>query len=193
MSDDSRFSTQLFELLFTSRRQIYVNLAKSIVRDDMVAEDIVSDTFCYVWENREKLMVDDYVNYLFIAIKTNCLDYRRRISRHREIYDRIAQREKGLMEYYSRAIESCNPVGVYEKEILEIVMKELDAMPEETRKVFVRKKFEGKSYKEISLETGMTSSQIDNRLRSAMKMLNLALKDYKELIILLVAAMNIPN
>ncbi|MGN0188570.1 MAG: sigma-70 family RNA polymerase sigma factor, partial [Candidatus Cryptobacteroides sp.] len=165
MLTESPSAVQLFELLFTRQRQVYVNLARSIVRDDCIAEDIVSDTFSYVWENREKLKVDDYVDYLFIAVKTNCLDYRRSTARHQEIHDRIARREQGLMEYYSRAIESCNPSGVYEREILEIVMKELDKMPRETREVFIKKKFEGKSYKDISDETGMTASQIDNRLR----------------------------
>lgn len=190
MPDSGNSQIRLFELLFTRKRQIFVSLAAGIVRDTAVAEDIVSDTFSYVWENRNRLSIEDYCNYLFIAVKTNALDYRRKTNRHKEIYDNIVKREQGLMDYYSQAIESCNPSGLYEKEILRIVREELEKLPKVNRDVFIKKKLEGKSYKEISEETGLSTSSIDNKLRSVMKVLNEALKDYRELMIILVSVMD---
>ena len=58
------------------------------------------------------------------------------------------------------------------------------------RTIFRMKKFEGKTYKEISEALGVSHSTIDHTLRRVLRRLSLALKDYGPQIAVIVAGMS---
>lgn len=104
--------------------------------------------------------------------------YQRSVFRRTSAMSRISENAAVAYEHYMSAIENWTPEGVYFREIMAIVNGVLDSLPENTRLVFVRKKIDGKSYREISEETGLSVSQIDYRMRTAMSAVALALEDY---------------
>lgn len=164
--------------LFRKKEQLFMTLAISYVHDKETAKDIISDSFISLWEHRQDVMEDKYADYLYRIIRNRCLDYRRNNSRHKAVFDKISEKERGLMEYYSRAIESCNPSLLYAQEINVISEKSLMKLPETTRKIFLLKRYEGKSYKEISEIMNISVGKIDYELRRAMNLLRTTLVDY---------------
>lgn len=54
----------------------------------------------------------------------------------------------------------------------------LDRLPEKTRTIFIRSRFDGKSYKEIAAEMGVTVKSVEFEVSKAMKILRVVLKDY---------------
>lgn len=54
------------------------------------------------------------------------------------------------MEYYSRAIESCDPSQIFTDEITDILRKTLQDLPAPQRQIFVMSRVEGKTYNEIA-------------------------------------------
>lgn len=164
--------------LFRKKEQLFMTLAISYVHDKETAKDIISDSFISLWEHRQDVLEEKYADYLYRIIRNRCLDYRRNNSRHKAVFDKISEKERGLMEYYSRAIESCNPSLLYAQEIKVISEKSLMKLPETTRKIFLLKRYEGKSYKEISEIMNISVGKIDYELRRAMNLLRTTLVDY---------------
>ena len=176
MSTDKDISVEVIEFLLSRQRQTFVAFAKGLVRDEEAAKDIVSEAILSVWEKRDE--IQDRQGYLFMAVKNGCLRYRRDSSIHRKAHEHIAQVEQGLEDFYTQTIENSSISEVYEHEIFNILMETLAEMPEDAREIFRLKKFEGKTYKEISKELGVSEFKIDHTLRRVLQRLSEALKDY---------------
>jgi len=65
------------EEVYAEYRTYFVRIAVSYVRDRMVAEDLVSDTFLKIWESRTETTPRNLPAYLLTALKRKCLDYLR--------------------------------------------------------------------------------------------------------------------
>ena len=193
MKENGDITRTVIEFLFTRQRQTYLAFAKSLVHDEEAAKDILSDSIASVWEHREE--IQDMQAYLFTTVKNNCLRYRRDRKNNPAVYDKIAEIEQGFQDFYSRTIENSSVSKVYENEIFNILMDTLAEMPEDARTIFRMKKFEGKTYKEISSALGVSHATIDHTLRRILKRLSLALKDYGPQIAVIVASISstLPN
>ena len=109
MDTASSFSQQLFEQLFRQYKRKYLLIANSYVRDPKTAEDIVHDSFMAVWEHRNDITGTNIEAYLYKVIRNNCLMYRRNQQIGQAIYEQIKLKERSTMDYYTQAIESCDP------------------------------------------------------------------------------------
>lgn len=185
MMNNDDISVKAVELLFTKQRRTFLNLAMSMVHDAEIAEDILHDSFISLWEKRES--VNDFIDYLYITIRNNCLRYRRDTSIHKAVYDKIAQKEQGLMEIYTRTIENCDVANLQEKEVSNIISDVMSKLSAQDRKIFMMKKFDGKSYKEISEELGITTSVIDHSLRNTTAKMKVALADYTAVLLMILS------
>ena len=75
-------------------------------------------------------------------------------------------------------LEACNPEELFSEEARRLVNETLDRLPEKTRAIFIRSRFDGKSYKEIAAEMDVTVKSVEFEVSKAMKILRVALKDY---------------
>ena len=135
MDTASSFSQQLFEQLFRQYKRKYLLIANSYVRDSKTAEDIVHDSFMAVWEHRDNINGANIEAYLYKVIRNNCLMYRRNQQIGQAVYEQIKLKERSAMDYYTRAIESCDPDILFRNEILEICRAQLEQMPELTQQI----------------------------------------------------------
>lgn len=58
---------QEFGQLFMRYRDRYISIARSYIRDDIAAEDIVAESFTNFWDNRDKIELDN-VPEAYIAV-----------------------------------------------------------------------------------------------------------------------------
>jgi len=82
-------------------------------------------------------------------------------------------------------LEACNPENIFSEEIRTILVKTLQELPPQTRKVFMMSRFEQKSGKEIAEMLGITVKGVDYHIAKALKALRISLKDYLPLFYLL--------
>ena len=182
MDTASSFSQQLFEQLFRQYKRKYLLIANSYVRDSKTAEDIVHDSFMAVWEHRDNINGANIEAYLYKVIRNNCLMYRRNQQIGQAVYEQIKLKERSAMDYYTRAIESCDPDILFRNEILEICRAQLEQMPELTQQIFKARRLEGKSFKEIAEQFGIPQKKVDKQLQQAVIKLRRALKDFFSII-----------
>ena len=100
---------QSFDKLFRLYQRKLYAVAYSLVHDANTAEDIVHDSFMTIWENRETVQFTSIEAYLFGVVKKRCLKYRRDRYTGKAVYEKILMKERGVMDFYTRTIESCNP------------------------------------------------------------------------------------
>ena len=178
--DTTALSHQMFDQLFRqNKRQLFI-VAFSYVRDEDVAQDIVNDSFMSLWERRESIEPTNLKAYLFRVVKNNCLHYRRDQQIGRAVCEKIRQKEAGMMEYYTRTIESCNPNELFTNEIIAICKEQVQQMPDITKQVFTLKT-EGRSYKEIADILQITEEQVKVtlfRARQKIKQRYTEIEDY---------------
>ncbi len=168
---------QLFDKLYRRYEKKLCAIAYSYVRDMDTAKDVVQDSFALLWGHRNDLEFTNIDAYLFRIVRNRCLEYRRNARIGKNIYEKILMKERGMMDYYTRTIESCNPNELFRSEIMEICRTELDRMPNLTREIFTHR-LNGKTYKEIAGLMNVSLKKVDNELQNAVSRLRLSLKDY---------------
>ena len=184
--NQSKNIESIFELLFVKNRKMFERLAYLQIGNEEEAKDIVSKCFMSLWEHRNDIREEQALSYLFISVRNACLDYRRSDTRHKKIYENIENKERGAMEYYSRAIESCDPSKVFAEEIMAIVSETLRTLPERQREVFVKTRIEGLSYKEAAEALGLSYKAVDKSLQNTIKKLKSELGEYLPIFLLMV-------
>ena len=184
---DSR-DDMMFRQAFNENREMLERLAYFSVRDKEAARDIVSSTFLKLWETREKIDMDRFLPYIYISVKNACINYRRDSATHRNVYDNILQREQSAMEFYTKAMESCNPAELYVEDILSICRERLENYPPLLRLIYIKRVVEGLSYKEIAEDLDISVKKVDNSLQFVLKDLRIALADYLHIFMLMALA-----
>ena len=168
-----------FNKFFIDYQQRFVHLACTYVHDEAVAEDFVVESMMYYWENKDRLSADTNIPaYVLTTIKHKCIDYLRHQQVYQDASDEIARIYAWELSGRIMTLEDFEPYEVFTKEIQEIVDRTLDALPEQTRKIFVMSRNENKSHKEIAELLDITTKGVEFHISKATRTLRLALKDY---------------
>ena len=175
-----------FEEVYDRYRAYFIQIALSYVRDRMVAEDLVTDAFLKVWENRAEITPHNQPAYLLTALRRKCLDWLRNRTIHLKAQQLLHQTERRIIEERIARLESETSHPLMISEALAIIERELQRMPEQRRRVFVAHRFEEMSYREIAAVYHLSEGQVTYELRMARESLKMALKDYLPLVALIV-------
>ena len=171
-----------FGRLYDEYRPRFIEFARGYVRDRLVAEDLVTDTFLYFWENRGRIDTSGNVAaYLFTTLRHKCLNHlRARLIRQRA-QSEIEALENRVRRENIRSLELCDPRQLFEGEIERLVRESresLDEMPALTRGVFTEQRFRGRSYREVAEQFGISERRVGSELEKALAKLRHALHDY---------------
>lgn len=165
--------------MFVNYHKRFVRLANTYVRDSFVAEDITGDAFMYCWEHRHALASDlNIPAYIFTAIKHKCLNYLQGLRVRGAASDNLKNHAEWELNMRIATLEACEPGELFAREIQEIVENTLNAMSEQTRKIFVMSRYDNLSYKEIAAHFGITVKGVEFHISKALKQLHNNLKDY---------------
>lgn len=181
-------TTAEFGRLFATWRARFERIACRYVRSAAVAEDLVSDSFMSFWENRGRIPADANLQaYILIIVRNKCLDWLRAQSLHTKIEQEVYELRRRVMAADIRSLQAFNPEEIFSEEVAAIVRQSLDRLPELTRDVFIARRFEEMSYKEIAQKYGITVRRVEFELEKAVKQLRVALKDYLPVLLMLLS------
>ena len=184
MIGDSNIKNE-FGYLYNQYRQRFVIIARRYVRDRMIAEDIVADSFVSFWNNRNNIPSDTNLPaYILTIVKNKSLNWLHAQQIHMRIENNIQTTQARLVDANIRSLESCDPERLFASEVREIVKEATSRMPELTRIVFEKSRNEGKTYAEIAKECGISTRQVTSEIQKALAILRRALKDYMPAIML---------
>ena len=153
---------QKFESLFRSSFISLVRYARTLLKDQDTAEEIVQDLFFRIWKDKEKIKIESSLNgYLFRSVHNRCL--------HHIEHNRVVDRHAEEMSYQlSESRESPSDILNY-KELQEKIASILEKLPERCGKIFYMSRFEGLKYKEIAEKLSVSVKTVESNMGRALK------------------------
>ncbi len=160
-----------FEFLFRTYFKSLCHFAFKIVKDVTVSEEIVQNLFFHIWDKRKKLELSTSVKaYLFKAVHNNSLKY----LRHQKIVFNYETKIKDNQSPPFELQENFSEIG----EMMHIIQKTLEEVPERTREIFQLNRDEGLKYQEIADKLNISVKTVEAHITSILKLLRTNLKEY---------------
>ena len=144
------------------------NFIRRRVPDPRDAEDILQEVFSELVEaNRLLMPIDHLTGWLFRVARNRITDlFRKR--RPQSLSDGVVGEEESLTLEDLLPSPDAGPDALYARSVLlEEIEEALDELPEEQREVFVEHEIEGRSFKEMSAESGVNVNTLLARKRYA--------------------------
>lgn len=146
--------------------------AVSFLRNREVAEEVISDVFVRIWQNKSELeTIKNLRSYLFISVKNGCLSHLRKSGKEKIIsIDEFS-------DFHFIPVEGPEN-DIIEKETLDQIYEVIEKLPPKCKMAFTLAKINGLKYKEIADIMGVSEKTVNNHLVSAIKKIteNLSVK-----------------
>lgn len=148
------------------------------------AENLVQDTFVYLWNNSASL--DTVVNlnaFLFVLIKNRSIDFlRQQLRKGRTAYCLLETME---YELNLEALEAVDETLILDSDLEQKIHEAIQSLPGKCREIFILSRVEGLKYTEIAEKLHLSTSTVDNQIGIALKKLRVKLKDFLPLLVFL--------
>ena len=165
--------------LYNDYREPLVTVARLYVRDRMVAEDIVADSFVKLYHALPSLPEDTRVEaYLTTIVKNQCLNYLKSVKVHKAVEGDMKDHQQRLVDEGIRGLSALEPESLFASEVQRIVSETLGKMENLTQRVFAESRYSGKTYNEIADTLGIPPRKVHTEIEKALKLLRKALSDY---------------
>lgn len=159
---------QAFLTIFnTYKKEVYA-YSLSILKSQTYAEEIVQEVFLKIWIKRNDLDVSlAFKPYIIVITKNMCLNFLKKAA-----YD-----NKMREEIFYQSQKSFNPIydQIQNKELENLQKEALNLLPPRRRLIFEMSRNEGKSYKEISQELGISLNTVKSQMTKALETLRIFL------------------
>ena len=143
-----------------------------------IAEEIVSESFFKIWENRKKLEIHSSIkSYLFQAVANNSLHHLRKLKKEKKIDDYFSGIENENIGF-SEISENITEQSLLLRELNALIEDAISQLPPQQQIAFRLKRVEGKKNKEIAEEMGIALKTVEMHLSKAMLAMRENLKDY---------------
>jgi len=155
-----------FQELFYRHHPAMVNLAFVMLRDESLARDIAQDVFVRLWVKRSEIQIHGACkSYLLSAVRNRC----------------ITELKKEKKLDFTDQIETLAPAqdahdNMHIQDLEKSIQSGIQRLPDACRTVFVLRRLEELSLKEIASQLGISPKTVENQLTKAHKILASHLK-----------------
>jgi RNA polymerase sigma-70 factor, ECF subfamily len=162
------------ELLFRKYYPRLCQYAYRSVESPEVAEDIVQSVFLNIWKNRKEWDPQcTPVMYLYKATKNRVINH----LKHRTI-ENFAE----FIDVNSLYIDEQTPEDTYrESECSDAIQSSINRLPERCRLIFLMKKEDGLTYKEIAEILDISTKTVETQMVRAFRYLRETLAEYSRI------------
>ncbi len=163
--EDETAYKELFFILFNS----LTRFSTGIVQSKEIAEEIVSDVFIHLWNERSRLThIEDLQLYLFISVKNNSLRKLKQENKHRTL----------SIDEFNIDMDSSyqNPEDkVLSAESLNKIESVIESLPQRAKLILKLAKEDRLRYKEIAVLLNISVKTVDHQLAITLKKIAIAL------------------
>ena len=185
-----QISAQEFGQLFMRYRDNFIAVARSYVRDEVVAEDIVAESFTNFWDSRSRIDIRTIPEaYILHMVKNRCLSYLRdRANRMRILQQMHEDSYKAIMAEIG--VLGKDETGlIFESDIAAIFQRLLATVPKSTRDIFLASRFDNLTYNEIAEKYGVSPRKVKREIQHVLGIMRISLKDYLPVMVILLSMM----
>ena len=150
-----------FNELFYNYRGMLFNFIKLSLPDEAEIENIVQEVFVRIWINRQSLDHQKEIKPFLYSIAKNLIKDQLRKHLIRQKYLQKVRKEE-IPVHYSISNE------LEYSELKESIDAFIERMPEQRKNIFLLSRNEGKTYKQISEQLGVSENTVDTQIRRAL-------------------------
>lgn len=161
-----------FDQLFNKYSPRLYNFSVKYLKSAKEAEEVVQEVFLYIWDKRDGLKPDNSFNAYIFTIAYNIVKkYFIKKARDNAFKDELI---------YSNLQNENNLDKIIDyKFLLEKVELIIDALPPRRKEIYLKRKYNGLSVKQIADELGISPNTVENQLASAQKQIQKELQKEK--------------
>lgn len=157
--------------IFERYNKLLIKHAYHLLQSSDEAGDLVQDVFLVLWQKRDQLIFKSSLSsYLYISVRNRVFD----LLSHQKVVARYAEAIGNFMEQGN----SISDANLRERELAEIIEKEIAALPKKMREVFLLSRREELSYKEIGEHLNISDQTAKLQVHNAIKILKLKISSY---------------
>lgn len=150
-----------FQLLFRKMYAPLCDFCERFVQVREVAEELVSDVFCTIWKNRNRLQVVSPKSYLYTAVRNRGFDYLRGVNRMSWCELEHAAHLPSENHTLHDALEHAE---------LEMQLNQgIGMLPKQCKIIFELSRDEGMKYREIAEELCISVKTVEAQMGRALK------------------------
>lgn len=177
MNNKSDLNT--FNSIFQEYQPRFLLFAQSYLRNILVAEDVVMESFMYYWENRQQLSSSINIPaYILTTVKHKCLNYLQHLDVRAKVSEELTEHAEWKLYIQITTLEACDPQELFSSEVQALVEKTLASLPVQTALIFKMSRYENKSNKDIASELNLSTKAVEFHITKTLKKLRIVLKDY---------------
>ncbi|MDD5894838.1 MAG: sigma-70 family RNA polymerase sigma factor [Prevotellaceae bacterium] len=152
-----------FEHAFRSHYSQLVSYVRTMVADEEECHDIVGMAFEGVWKNLDRIDTSTLRGYLYSSAHHLAINRLRKQKLHQQYVDYY--RNNAVTAFTDEALQAYD-------ERMAMAMKVVDTLKEPTRTILIRCYIDGKMYREVAEEMGVSVSMIKKHIGKALKTLD---------------------
>ncbi len=161
ISETGKGNIKSFEILFDRYYEPLCNFAYLFLREETLAEEIVSDVFMRIWLKREQTdKISNVKAYLYKSVKNAV------VSHFRKNAVNFARDEREDAHYI---LHITPETLLIREELRELIDNVIDSMPKQAGLVFRMHKIDGMSYREIADVLELSLKTVENHMGRALK------------------------
>ena len=157
-----------FEWIFKTYYRALCFYAEGIAGEKEAAEEIVSDFFLKLWENREMIYITTSLQaYLYKGVYNNCLKYLEHLKVMRKYREHALYMINNCDLFQSQTNQQPLSIMISQETVAEIE-NAIDALPAQCKEVFLLARMEGFSYQEIAEKLSISVNTVRTQITRAM-------------------------
>lgn len=171
-------TAEAFEDIFINYYESLYGYAFSILKNDLFAEEIVSDVFYRLWLKKDKLKIDtSLAGYLYKSVYNACMDN----IRHNKIKQMFKRHV--LHQSTETTFNASNDINAkdFEKNLRNALLQ----LPEQCRTVFQLNRMEELSYNDIAKCLSISVKTVEAHMSKALRRLRVSMAEFLTLLIVL--------
>ncbi len=162
-----RFKEELSQESFTGFFDCYfirlTQFATTIVKSELLAEEIVLDVFLKLWENRKTLdAINNIETYLYISVRNKSINV---LKRERKFHFDILEDAHILLTNYNPSAES----DLIENEMFDALNEAVIQLPSKCKIIFKLIREDGLNRNEVAQILNISVKTVDNQVAIAVK------------------------
>lgn len=170
-----------FEYFFNKYYDHILGFCIQFIYDKPESKGITQEAFLNLWESRNTIeKVGGVESFLYTYAKSKCLN----VIRHNKVKERyksrsLNQQEKAL-DYHILNSMQFDSFSLMELEHL--IARSIEELPEKTRTVFVKKRYDNKKNEEIASDLDISTKTVEGHMTTALKILRIKLSEFLPLL-----------